>query len=168
MKEGNDSVEFINYPEAALKRSKIPENEWPGQAQSRITLAVGQTLGQVIGHEHTTFQDIKYAITGVSRKSFAAAAEGIFVPYKDRKVPTARALAYKLLGLLKKVTQEATNEADVLEKLMVACVRSTLNKDLKNYIDQTDVSTLQKYPIKINEWKECRSEGKSINSHIVG
>ena len=83
MKEGDDPVVFINYLESALKRSKVPENEWPEIAKTRITLEVGQNLGDVLGNEDTTFQDIKDAITGVAGKSFAATTEAIFDPFKD-------------------------------------------------------------------------------------
>ena len=78
IKEGDDPVVFINYLETALKRSKIPEAEWPELAQTRITLEVGQNIGDVLGNEDATFEDVKDAITGVAGQSFAAIAETIF------------------------------------------------------------------------------------------
>ena len=48
---------------------------------------------------------------------------------------------------------------------MVACVRSTLNKQLKQYNDPMEITTLQRYIIKINEWVDCRAEGKPIYQH---
>ena len=55
MKEGDDSVVFIDYLDSALKRSKVPENEWLDLAQTRIMLEVGQNLGDVFGNEDATF-----------------------------------------------------------------------------------------------------------------
>ena len=132
MKEGDDPVDFINYLEAALRRAKVPEDEWAAQAQTRITLKVAQTLCDILGDEHATYQDIKDAITGVSRKSFAAAAEEFFVPFKDGKIPTARALGDRFQSLLRKLTQDATNESEMIEKLTVAGIRATLNENLKD------------------------------------
>ena len=86
-------------------------------------------------------------------------------PFKDRKKHTPRALADKFKGLLRKLLQEAETEAEIIEKLTVACVRSTLNKVLKQYIDAMEITTLQRYIIKINEWVDCRAEGKPIYQH---
>ena len=135
---------FINYLESALKHSKVPENEWPDLAQTRFMLEVGQNLGDVFGNEDATFQDIKDAITGVAGRSFAVTAETIFDPFKDGKKITPMALADKFKGLLRKLLQEAETEAEIIEKLMVACVRSSLNKELKQCIDPMVITTIQR------------------------
>ena len=55
--------------------------------------------------------------------------------------------------------QEAGTEAKVLEKFTVAFFRSTLNQDLKDYLDLTETSTIQRYLVKTEEWVQCRSMG---------
>ena len=162
MKEGDDPVEFIHYLEVALKRSKVPEDEWVEIAQTRITLQVGRTIAHVLEDEHATFDKVKDAVTGVAGQSFAAVAESIHDPFKGGKVLHPRALADKLKNLYKKLFQEAENEADYIEKATVATIRSMLNKDLKTYIDPMEITTLQRYLIKIDEWVQCRAEGKPV------
>ena len=56
----------------------------------------------------------------------------------------------------------------MIEKLMVAGIRATLNENLKDYMDQSDITTYQNYLVKINEWEECRSKGRSIYQQHVG
>ena len=102
MKEGDDPVEFIHYLEVALKRSKVPEDEWVEIAQTRITLQVGRTIAHVLEDEHATFDNVKDAITGVAGQSFTAVAESIHDPFKGGKVLRPRALADKLKNLYKK------------------------------------------------------------------
>ena len=164
MKEGDDPVVFINYLDSALKSSKVPENEWPDLVQTRIMLVVGQNLGDVFGNEYVTLQNIKDAITYVDGKSFAVTAEAIIDTFKDGIKITPRALADKFQGLLRNLLQEAETEAKIIEKLTVACVRSTLNKELKQYRLDGNYYPPE-FIIKINEWVDCKAEGKPIYQH---
>ena len=77
--------------------------------------------------------------------------ESIHNPFKGGKVLHPRALADKLKTLFKKLFQEAENEADYIEKVTVATMRSMLHKELKTYIDPMEITTLQHYLIKIGE-----------------
>ena len=51
MKDGDDPVEFINYIEIALKRSKVPEDDWPEITQTRITLQAGRNISHVLNRK---------------------------------------------------------------------------------------------------------------------
>ena len=62
----------------------------------------------------------------------------------------------------KKLFQEAETEAEYIEKVTIATMRSMLNKELRQYLDPMDITTLQRYLIKINQWVQCRAEEKPI------
>ena len=63
-----------------------------------------------------------------------------------------RALADKLKNLFKKLFQEAETEAEYIEKITVATMRSMFHKELKHYLDPMEITTLQCYLNKVNEW----------------
>ena len=83
-------------------------------------------------------------------------AESIIDPFKGVKILNPRALADKLKSLLKKLLQE---EAEYIGKFTVAVMRSMFNKELKQYLNLTEMTTLQCYLIKC---VQCRAEGKPV------
>ena len=80
--------------------------------------------------------------------SFASTAEAIFNPFKVGEKLKPRLLAERLNGWVKKLIQKAETEADIIEKFTVACLKSTLSQDLKDYLDLTETFTLQWYLVK--------------------
>ena len=91
-----------------------------------------------------------------------AVADTIFDPFKGGKVLNPRALADKLKNLFKKLLQEGEMEAEYIEKITVATMRSMFHKKLKHYLDPMEITTLQRYLIKISESVQCRTEGKPV------
>ena len=162
MKDTDDPVVFIRYLETALVRARIPQDQWKDHVQPQITLQAGEKIIEVLENEDSTFEDIKAALTGVDAMSFASTAEALFKPVKGGEKPVPRQLADRLKSWVKKLIQEAKTEAEIVEKLTVAFLRSKLSQELKEYLDLIETSTIPKYLIKIDEWEKCRAEGKPI------
>ena len=96
---------------------------------------------------------------GMDAMTIASMAEALFNPFKGGERPNPRQLSDRIKGWSKKLVQEAGTEAEVLEKFTVAFLRSTLNQELKDYLDLTKTSTIQRYLVKIEEWVQCKSMG---------
>ena len=162
MTNKDDPVVFIRYLETALIKAKVPPEQWKDHVQPQITLQVGERVIDVLERKDCTFEEIKAAPTGIDAMSFASTAEAIFYLFKGGEKLKLRLLAERMKGWGKKLIQEAKTEADIIEKFTFACLRSTLSQDLKDYLDFTETSTLQRYLVKIEEWEMCRAEGRQI------
>ena len=162
MRDTDDPETFIKYLEVALTRFKIPRHEWKDYVQPQLTLEAGEKILDVLQDETSTFDDIVAAMTGCTAMTFASTAEAMFVPVEEADKSTPTAVADKLKRWTKKLVQEAETEEEVIDKFIVALLRSKLNQDLKNYLDLTETTTTARYIMKIEEWAKCRGDNKPL------
>ena len=162
MRDKDDPETFMKYLVVALSRSKIPSHEWKDYIQPQLTLEAGEKILDILQDETSTFDDIMAVITGCTAMTFASTAEATFAPVEEADKSKPRAVADKLKCWTKKLVQEAETEEEVIDKFTVALLRSKLNQDLKNYLDLTETTTMDRYIMKIEEWAKCRVDNKPL------
>ena len=157
------TLSFVYPLEAALVALDIPRVEWKQYIHSQITVEAKEKVMYLMTDGDATYEDIKGGLLGSTAISFAATAEAIFGPVKvEGDKPTLRKLAIKARRWIQKLVHEAETLPEAVEKVSVGYIRSTLDTEVKTYMDLTEATCIPRYLMKVGEWERSHPEVKSI------
>jgi len=98
---------------------------------------------------------------GVASLSFANATEAIVTPMTMERAKTSpRRLLQQLQRWIEKLIQEAETCKEASQQVAIALLRAKMIPQFKTLMDLTEVTTFQKYILKMEEWERTHPEVK--------